>query len=88
MFIDPILTNMSSSTMTSTCSGENHQCEICQRSFESYMVFVKDDFTDITEWQKRKELFDHLCEWCNSMYFEKDFGGKRELAEEYSDKEV
>lgn len=72
-------------TTSPTSSDTKHRCEICERIFESYMVLVRDDFTEITDWQKRKDTFEHLCQWCNHMYFEQDWNGKRQLAEKYSD---
>lgn len=74
-----------SATMSSTSSDTKHQCEICDRVFESYMVLVRDNFTDITDWQKRKDCFDHLCQWCNHMYFKQNWSGRRQLEEDYSD---
>lgn len=65
-----------------------HECGICGREFEGYNVFVRDNFVEIVEWQRRKEFFNHLCEWCNEMYFELDWHGRREVASEYSDKDV
>lgn len=69
-------------------SKQEHTCEMCGRDFESYPVFIPDDFTEIFEWQKRKTRFEHLCEWCNHMYFQEDRSGKKELAVKYSDVDV
>lgn len=66
-----------------SCMAKDHTCEICERGFESYMLLVKDNFVEILEWQKRKKNFEHLCEWCNYMYFQQDWHEKRQLAEQY-----
>lgn len=69
-------------------SREEHECNMCGRDFEGYIVPVRDNFVDIVDWQRRKDRFDHLCKWCNHMYFQQDLSGRRDLADEYAEVEV
>lgn len=39
-------------------------CDRCGDEYESYPVFIKDDFNSISEYVETKEQFENLCKPC------------------------
>jgi len=52
-----------------------HTCDKCGDEYESYPVFITDNFNAIVEWRQRKEEYKHLCPDCNDEYWEGEAPG-------------
>lgn len=55
-------------------NGRTHTCENCGEEYEAYLLFVRDNFVDIANFQRRKDEYEHLCQDCNEEYFEGTLG--------------
>jgi len=56
-------------------SDTMHTCDRCGDEYEPRIVLIRDDFTEIVEWARRKEKYEHLCEDCGNEYWEGEAPG-------------
>jgi hypothetical protein len=55
-------------------SGKTYTCKNCGCEFEEWLALIDDSFSSITDWVKRKEEYEHLCQDCDEEYFYGELG--------------